>query len=157
MNFEGALIRPVRVLDYTKIREFLLENKSLYPGIECWWDDRVCPSIKSGERTVLVVDVGGDIEGLFIGKSGKAAKICTLRLRKSIRNQGVGKALITEGLDSLLDSNTERVYGTISGAAEECCMPFFESIGFEQIAIEANRYVKGVEEFIYVRQLDDRS
>lgn len=150
----GIDIRPVRVVDYEKIREFLLETKTLYPGIGNWWDKQVCPSIELGKRVVFVVDMGGCIEGLFIGKRGVSAKICTLRLRKSIRYHGVGKDLLKEGLGCLIDQNTNQLHATISGAAEEVCKYFFESIGFEQKAIEANRYNRGVEEFIYSCPVD---
>lgn len=143
------LIRPAQPEDYAEIREFLLESSSLYPGIELWWDNLVRPNIEQGRRVVLVVDAGNSLEGLFIGKLGNLAKLCTLRLRGSIRNQGVGRVLVTEGLSRLLDRETSRFHVTISEAAEEGCTSFFESIGFRRIAIEPNRYKSGTDEFIY--------
>jgi len=150
----GLLIRPVRVSDYGKIRDFLLETKSLYPGIGYWWDNRVCSSMASGKRIVYVVDVDGCIEGLFIGKRGVSAKICTLRLRKSIRGQGVGSDLLSVGISHLIDPNTNQLYVTVSGAAEDGSRHFFESEGFKLKAVEPNRYNKGVEEFVYVREVE---
>ncbi len=145
----GLLIRPARPEDYAGIREFLLESSSLYPGIEFWWDNRVRPTLEQGRRVVLVVDAGSSLEGLFIGKPGNLAKLCTLRLRESVRNQGVGRALVTEGISRLLDRDTSRFHVTVSEAAEEGCTPFFESIGFRRIAIEPNRYKSGLDEFVY--------
>lgn len=145
----GLLIRPAHPEDYAGIREVLLESSSLYPDIEFWWDNRVRPTLEQGRRVVLVVDAGSSLEGLFIGKPGNLAKLCTLRLRESVRNQGVGRVLVTEGLSRLLDRDTSRFHVTISEAAEEGCTPFFESIGFRQIAIEPNRYKSGTDEFVY--------
>src|SRR5207247_77971 len=87
--------------------------------------------------------------GLFIGKPGNSAKLCTLRLRDSVRNQGVGRVLVTEGLNRLLLHNPSKFHVTISEAAEQGCTSFFESIGFRQIAVQPNRYRKGVDEFVY--------
>jgi predicted transcriptional regulator/predicted N-acetyltransferase YhbS len=143
------LIRPAQPEDYAEIREFLRESSPLYPGIESWWDNRVRPNLEQGRRIALVVDTKSSFEGLFIGKPGNSAKLCTLRLRESVRDQGVGRVLITEGLSRLLDNNTNRFHVTISEAAEEGCKPFFESIGFQQIAVEPNRYKYGLDELIY--------
>ncbi len=143
------LIRPAQPEDYAGIREFLIESSSLYPGIELWWDKRVRPSLEQDRRLVLVVDAGSSLEGLFIGKPGNLAKLCTLRLRESVRNQGVGRVLVTEGLSRLLNRNTSRFHVTVSEAAEEGSTSFFESIGFRRIAVEPNRYKSGVDEFIY--------
>lgn len=151
----GLLIRPAQVEDYAGIREFLLESSALYPGIEFWWDNRVRPSIDQGRRIVLVVDAGDFLGGLFIGKPGNLSKLCTLRLRESVRNQGVGRALVTEGLSRLLDRDTCRFHVTISEAAEKGCTPFFESIGFQRIAVAPNRYKKGLDEFVYSCQRDE--
>ncbi len=145
----GLLIRQARLEDYVGIREFLLESSVLYPGIEFWWDKRVRPTIEQGRRIVLVADSGSSLEGVFIGKPGNLAKVCTLRLRESVRNQGIGRVLVTEGLSRLLKRDTTRFHVTISEAAEEGCMPFFESIGFRRIATIPNRYKTGLDEFVY--------
>ena len=148
-KYSGLLIRAAQAEDYPKIRDFLLESSFIYPGIEFWWDKRVRPSFELGRRIVLVVDAAGLLEGLFIGKPGNSAKLCTLRLRESVRNQGVGRALVTEGLRRLFDHPANNCHVTISEAAEEGCIPFFESIGFRRIAVERNRYKRGVDEFVY--------
>ncbi|MCH8119054.1 MAG: GNAT family N-acetyltransferase, partial [Planctomycetes bacterium] len=145
----GLLIRAAQAEDYPEIRDFLLESSFIYPGIELWWDNRVRPTLEQGRRVVLVVDAGDSLEGLFIGKPGNLAKLCTLRLREFVRNQGIGRVLVTDGISRLLDRDTIRFHVTVSEAAEEGCTPFFESIGFRRIAIEPNRYKSGLDEFVY--------
>ena len=146
---KDLLIRAVQKEDYIGIRDFLIESSNLYPGIENWWDRIVLPDVELGKRIILVVDTGNSFEGLFIGKPGNSAKLCTLRLRESVRNMGVGRALVTEGLSRLLLSTTTSFHVTISEAAEEGAKEFFESIGFQRIAVKRNRYRNGVDEFIY--------
>lgn len=142
-------IRPARTEDYLEIRQFLLESEFLYPGIELWWDYRVLPNLEHGQRIVLVVDSGQSLQGLFIGKPGHSAKVCTLRLREPIRNQGIGRALVTEGISRLIQPATSRFHVTISEGAEEGCIPFFESLGFRRTAVENSRYKTDLDEFIY--------
>ena len=148
-EYSGLLIRAAQAEDYPEIRDFLLESSFIYPGIEFWWDKRVRPSFELGRRIILVVDAGDSLEGLFIGKPGNSAKLCTLRLRDSVRNQGIGRALVTEGINRLLDQSTRNFYVTISEAVEGGCTAFFESIGFRRIAVEPNRYKRGLDEFVY--------
>ncbi|HAU36312.1 MAG TPA: hypothetical protein DCX07_01160 [Phycisphaerales bacterium] len=57
--------------------------------------------------------------------------------------------MVTEGLGRLMEPDTTHVHVTISEAAEEGCLAFFESIGFRRKAVEPNRYRRGVDEFIY--------
>ena len=149
MELNSLLIRPAREEDFGKIYDFLLESSYLYPGIEYWWQKRVRPEFQQGKRIALVVDSGNSLEGLLIAKPGKSAKLCALRLREPVRNQGIGRVLLTEGLHRLLVHNPDRFHVTISEGAEEGSVSFFESIGFRRIAIEHDRYMSGVDEFIY--------
>src|SRR5258705_5647139 len=108
------LIRPALREDFGQIRDFLLESSDLYPDIDPWWENRVCPVIEQGGRIVLVVDSGKSLEGVFIGKPGNSAKLCTLRLREAARNQGIGRVLVTEGFRLLLASGPASFHVTIS-------------------------------------------
>ncbi len=150
IDLQSMLIRPASEEDYDAIREFLLESSHLYPEIETWWQNRVQRSLKEGGRVVLVVDSGKPgVEGLFIGKPGDSAKLCTLRLRETARNLGIGRVLVTEGLKRLLSKSPSKFHVTVSEAAEEGCAAFFESIGFQRIAVEPNRYASGIDELVY--------
>jgi len=148
-ELSALLIRPAGEEDYGKIHDFLLESSHLYPDIASWWHKRVRPTLEQGSRIALVVDSGPSFEGLLIAKPGESAKLCALRLRESVRNQGIGRVLITEGLNRLLVHKPSRFHVTISEGAEEGCIAFFESIGFRQIAVQPNRYTTGVDEFVY--------
>jgi predicted transcriptional regulator/ribosomal protein S18 acetylase RimI-like enzyme len=143
------LIRRATPDDYSAIQEFLVESGGIYPGIVEWWRRRVIPEDGTLRRVLLVADSGDTIEGLFIGKAGEHAKLCTLRLREGIRRQGVGSSLVVEGFRHLLSAETTDVHVTVSEGAEPECVPFFESIGFRRTAVLPDRYVKGLDEFVY--------
>ena len=131
------------------IRKLLLESSHLYPGIEVWWEKTVVPELHTRRRVLILLDGADKINGVFIAKAGIHAKVCTLRLREEARNQGLGTALMAEGLRSLLQSRTKDVLVTISDAARASCQPFFEAFGFRCMAHKKGRYVRGVDELIY--------
>lgn len=151
----SLLIRPACSEDYSQIRDFLVESSHIYPDIEAWWKYRVCPELDREERMALVVDSGNSLEGLLIAKPGESAKLCALRLREPVRNQGIGRVLLTEGLNRLLAYNPFRFHVTVSEGAEEGCAAFFESIGFRKIAVQRSRYTEGIDEFIYSCKKDE--
>lgn len=149
LMIEAPLIRQGRVEDGRQIRDFLLESSDLYPGIERWWDRKVRPGASRGERVVIVAERNGRIEGIFIGKRGQAAKLCTLRLREAIRGCGAGRALAAMGIRQLLERGARSVRVTISEGAGEASRGFFEALGFRQRAVAPDRYVDGVGEYVY--------
>lgn len=145
----GPAIRESHPSDLEVIKNLLLESSHLYPGIDHWWDNRVAPDIATGRRVVLVAVAGAGIEGVFIGKSGRHSKLCTLRLRQGVRNQGLGMALVAIGLRDLIRHGARDIHVTVSEAAESSCSMFFEALGFRRIAVARDRYVPDIDEFVY--------
>lgn len=144
-----ALIRGAERGDYTAIREFLGDTSSLYPGIDRWWTETVLPDLRAGRRVALILEDAGILAGLFIGKPGRRAKLCALRVREKWRHRGLGKLLMAEGIQELLDQNTEEVYVTVSEAAGPGTEGFFKAAGFEMVAYARDRYIRGVDEMVY--------
>jgi predicted transcriptional regulator/ribosomal protein S18 acetylase RimI-like enzyme len=142
-------LRRLHVSDFENVREFLLETSHLYPEIGVWWDRRVRPSLLDETRLAVVAETDGRLSGLCIAKPGESAKICTMRLRNVARNRGIGKALILEAFSHLLRASSRRFHVTISEGAEEGSIPFFESLGFRRVAVQRNRYQRGLDEYVY--------
>lgn len=143
------LIRPARPSDFHAAQGLLSETSHLYPGIEQWWQGTVAPDLRASRRVAMVIEGGGSVGGLFIGKPGRRAKVCTLRLQHHLRDGGLGTLLMAEGTRHLVSRDTEEVYVTVSEAAEPGCTQFFETMGFTRSATERDRYVRGVDEFVY--------
>jgi len=149
MPIKNISIRPAVLNDYPSISEFLAESTHLYPAIDSWWKKKVMPSTLEGGRVIYVLKKEDTIKGLFIGKKGSNAKVCTLRLKDDVKKIGLGKALLLEGLRHMIDKSTENITATISEAAESSVAKFFESLGFHNVANVRNRYCHGVDEHIY--------
>ena len=69
-------------------------------------------------------------------------------LKEQYRFKGIGKRLLVEGMRLLIKPNTENIYVTINENFK-FVVQFFESFGFQQIAIVPDRYVKGEKELVY--------
>jgi predicted transcriptional regulator/GNAT superfamily N-acetyltransferase len=145
----SPLIRDARPDDFRPIGEFLLQTSHLYPDIGLWWSRTVLPDLRSGRRVAVVLEDTNRLGGLFIGKPGRRAKLCTLRLRQEWRDRGLGSLLMAEGIGKLSDDRTREVYVTVSEAAGPGCTSFFEGLGFSLVGAERDRYVRGVDELVY--------
>jgi predicted transcriptional regulator/ribosomal protein S18 acetylase RimI-like enzyme len=145
----SPLIRQAGHHDEQGIRAFLLASNHLYPKIGEWWDTKVKPDLARGRRIAFVVDAGRGVEGLFLGKPGRDAKLCTLRLGPRLQGRRIGSALLAYGLSHLLTPDTEHIHVTVSEATEPGCRAFFELFGFQPLATVEGRYVPGVSEYIY--------
>jgi len=153
----SPLIRQAGHHDEREIRAFLLASSHLYPEIGQWWETKVKPDLARGRRIAFVVDAGKGVEGLFVGKPGRDAKLCTLRLSRHLHGRRIGSALLAYGLSHLLAPDTEHVHVTVSEATEPGCRAFFESFGFQPMATIDDRYVPGVAEYIYGAPADKLS
>jgi len=145
----SPVIRAAEPQDCAQIRELLGETSRLYPGIDLWWHKTVLPDLRTGRRVAVILETGESVEGLFIGKPGRRAKLCTLRIQKPWRDRGLGTLLMAEGIRNLVQDDTREVYVTVSEAAEPGCTCFFKSMGFSMIDVQRDRYVHGVDELIY--------
>lgn len=132
-----------------RIREFLLESVSIYPGIDDWWDGQVLDGIRSGERICRVALDGERLAAVSIAKrSHKSAKLCTLRVRQPYQSLGVGQNLLRETFSDLLQTGCRSIHYTISEEIRSQCGGFFESYGFKTKSWKCGRYVKGMDELL---------
>jgi len=135
---------------YSVVRDFLLGSESLYPGIDKWWDQRVVPGIGINQRVCHAALVDGELVGVSIGKRASgSAKLCTLRVKDEYQREGVGEQLLHRTLRDLLDAGCERVHYTISERVLGQCSNFFTPYGFSMRSWASDRYVRGMDEFVF--------
>lgn len=145
----------------SQIKEFLLESRELYPGIDSWWQGVVIPGIRTGERVCYAARVKGYIAAVSIGKRARrSAKLCTLRVHDAFRGFGLGERLLKLTIDELLRTNCQRVHYTISENVFSQCGSFFKPYGFSLISWKKERYTRGIEELVFAassRRLTQRT
>jgi len=135
--------------DRDPVREFLLHSVQLYPGIAEWFDDKVWPELRSGERLGMVLDYNEGLGGVLIAKRGLHAKICSLRIKESLRDEGWGKCLLSHAAEDLLRTGSRSAYVTVSEGAGGVPHRFFQRLGFALSKRLQSRYVQGVDELVY--------
>lgn len=143
------VIREVTPADHDRVREFLLESSDLYPDIDRWCDEKVIPDLQSGARVAFVLDAHAALPGLAIAKRGRRAKLCSIRVREDAREQGWGTELLAHVARTLRDEGTEEIHVTVSEALNPRHRSFFERVGFLLCGCLGDKYVQGVDEFVY--------
>jgi len=134
----------------SQIKEFLVESVDLYPGIDSWWQGKVLPGIRNGERICLAARIQGHLAAVSIGKRAKgSAKLCTLRVRDAFRGLGIGERLLQRTINELLSTKCQRVHYTISEDVLSQCGRFFKPYGFSLVSWKNDLYARGIEELVY--------
>lgn len=134
----------------SQIKEFLLESVELYPSIDSWWQGKVIPGIRTGERICFAARIHGHVAAVSIGKRARgSAKLCTLRVRNAFRGLGIGERLLQRTIEELLRTDCQRVHYTISEDVFSQCGRFFQPYGFSLVSWKNERYARGIEELVF--------
>jgi len=119
--------------------DFLLPLAADYPGIEAWFLLKVVPGLRTGTRTMLLVERDGRLVGLGIGKREAAErKICTVVVAPSHAGRGIGTGLF-DGLLRWLD--TDKPALTVSEGKLPVFGRIFDRYGFRLTSVHAGLYV----------------
>lgn len=139
----------------SQVKEFLLESSASYPSIGEWWDARVTPGLKNGERFCQIVFIDSQIVALSIGKFARSSsKLCTLRVHDKYKGLGIGQFLLHKTLSTLAHSKCKNIHYTISENNQSQFGEFFSSYGFSLSAWRKSYYVKGIDELIFSATTD---
>lgn len=146
-----------------KAKERLYNNlKDLadsYPNFGDWFYNIVMPEmeVKDGKREIIIAisEVENEVEnkgkylltGIAILKNTvKEKKICTFRVHKDFRNQGIGTGLFEECFKYL---RTRKPKITISENTIELFKNHIENYKFDKCETLDGYYKKGIKEYVY--------
>lgn len=136
-------LRPVE----SEALAFLLPLSPDYPNIERWYRTKVVPGVRTGSRTLLRIERGGQLVGLGIGKiEPEERKICTVRVAPSYIGSGMGMRIF-DGLLKWLD--VDRPHLTISEAKLPAFERIFDYFGFAITSVRKGLYVPNACELAY--------
>lgn len=138
--------RDTSQLYLSRLREFLHDLSCDYPYFEEWLE-AAFSSVRTGERSIVVCENIGQIAGVAILKDTRSEKkICTIRVAKEYRRQGIGTMLMIKALEVLKD---DFPLITVSDEHIEQFRHFLSRFGF----VEKNRvksvYRYGHEEYYF--------
>lgn len=142
-----------------KAKEKLYNNlKDLaesYPNFGEWFYNTVMPEmeLKNGEREIIIAvsEVENRKKYLLTGiailkKTVDEKKICTFRVHKDFRNQGIGTGLFEECF-KYLDTKKPKI--TISENTIDMFKKHIEYYQFDRCEILDGYYKKGIKEYVY--------
>lgn len=130
------LTDPERFASFTATaRETLNHLSSYYPGFADWYDHKVIPGLRAGERTILIRVIGGRLTGIAIVKDTPAErKLCCLRVIPQLQGSGLGLKLFDDAFAIL---GTEKPLLSVANEQLPRFNRIFRHFGFEN----TNRYV----------------
>lgn len=129
------------------VYQFLIGLNSEYPGFGSWYWNSVEPSLIEGTKEIIIAEWKRKIIGVsIIKKDFEEKKICTLRVDKTFRGNGVGKKLIEF---SLMELETDLPFISVSSQRIRQFEKTFRYFGFQLEEKNHNYYKSGYDEYCY--------
>lgn len=83
-------------------RDHLIHLSSFYPSFAHWYDQKVVPGLRQGDRTLVLRYVDGRLGGIAITKDdGMEKKLCCLRVLPHRNGSGLGLRLFEHAFEVL--------------------------------------------------------
>lgn len=132
---------------FEEIGIFLADSINDYPRHNEWYRG-IIREFKAGfDREIIVAYDGKEIAGVSIlKKSQLEKKICSLRVAKEYRGNGLGRALFQKSLDYL---ETDKPILTVSQNKENEFKKIFKYFGFSLEQIYPGKYRPDLSEYCY--------
>lgn len=143
-------IRAVAEASWERDYADLLTRDTVAAGVNDWYDEATLTELVTDERTPVRVaerdepvagseedEVGeeGDVVGFAHGYvDGETGHVLRLYVHPEERRSGTGQRVLDATVDALAERGSERVDATVL-AANEQGRAFYESQGFEQVAV----------------------
>lgn len=110
-------------------RTMLLDLSKLYPGFAHWFDHKVQPGVKLGERSVIAAISANRLVGAAIVKTTPyEEKLCCLRVVNDLKGSGLGLKLFERSFEVL---RNESPLLSISEENYDAFAKIFRHYGFE--------------------------
>lgn len=136
---------------FKDIKELVYNCEDLYPGIDLWFDKKVCPGLKrNGNRLLTYVVIDSTLAGFVIVKLGDIGKICHMQVLPEFRHGAVGKELLAESFTQLKGSR--KIVATAPESRWVEVDRLLIPAGFDVI-LRANMYRNGEAEAVYLKDL----
>jgi len=121
------------------LQQLIHASGPMYPGIEKWFQSKVLPGIRSQDRAAFVGYVDDKPVVSAVAKKGEDSKICHLKIAPEYQNSKLGEVFWSlMGIE--LRQQAKSAHFTLPESLWETKHDFFESFGFEGVAINEAQY-----------------
>jgi predicted transcriptional regulator len=124
------------------LRELLLANESMYPGIGRWYSEKVIPGLKNFERLAYVAFENETPIASAVLKRGERTKFCHLRIHENFRDLDLGQMFFTQ---MTLEARglAKEIHFTLPEGLWYEKVEFFQSFGFTAAVKAPHQYRNG--------------
>lgn len=153
--FRKLMINEVGEKAKEKLYNNLKDLTESYPNFEEWFYKRVIPEmeLKNGEREIIIAISEVESKKIYLltgiailKKTDDEKKICTFRVHKDFRSQGIGTGLFEECFKYL---ETRKPKITISENTIDMFKKHIERYQFDIFETLEGYYKKGIKEYVY--------
>jgi len=124
------------------LRELLLTNENMYPGIGHWYSEKVVPGLISSERVAYVAFENEVPIASAVLKLGAHAKFCHLRIHENFRDLDLGQMFFTQ-MTLEARGRAKEIHFTLPEGLWEEKKEFFQSFGFTSATKASSQYRNG--------------
>ena len=133
-------IQDVAQSSWTDDYPDILSRESIEDGLDEWYSDELIrDSIIWSRAFMLVAEHDGEVAGFAhatIDFDENEGTLLRVYVAPAFRNEGLGRQLLEETRDRLVDQGVERIKAMVL-EANELGNAFYRGFGFEQVATEA--------------------
>ena len=124
------------------LREMILANQDMYPGIDRWFAKKVVPGLKSSERVAYVAYEDERPIAAAILKLGSNAKFCHLKVQQDFQDMDLGQMFFAQ---MTMESYglAKEIHFTVPESLWSEKSAFFESFGFSCVGRAYRQYRHG--------------
>jgi predicted transcriptional regulator len=133
----GAFHAQKRTDELKTLRQLLLANEEMYPGIAHWYSEKVIPGLKSSERVAYVAFENETPIASAVLKRGEHAKFCHLRIHENFRDLDLGQMFFSQ-MALEVRHHAQEIHFTLPEGLWSDKADFFKSFGFSE-AVKASR------------------
>lgn len=137
------------------LRELVIRQETSYPGIDKWFDNKVIPGIKHGDRiSYISYDMNKPVATSIL-RLGKDVKFCHLNISESYQGSGIGGTMFLLMILEALRCGADRIHFSLPESLWLEKSDFFNSFGFCHIDGAKVAYRAGDKELICRAELPD--
>lgn len=124
---------------FMDLRELILRNEQMYPGIDRWLDEKVIPGLSNSERIGYIGYLDEVPAVSAVVKRGESSKFCHLKIREDLQDKHLGEAFFC--LMALEARNAAKeVHFTLPESLWVNEKKFFVSFGFDNAIKAGHQY-----------------
>lgn len=129
------------------LRNMLLENEAMYPGIDQWYSEKVLPGLKTSERIAYLAFENERPIASAVLKLGEHAKFCHVRIHEGFRDLDLGQMIFTQmAFQARHQKGVKDIHFTLPESLWQEKTEFFKSFGFTDAIRASRQYRNGEEE-----------